>query len=67
MLINLLLKELRNTSFFSKVRKGNALSAILGLITTLAFVVIEVVVFSLLNVKLAKYKKTYLGRLFLWI
>lgn len=55
MLINLLLKELRNTSFFSKVRKGNALSAILGLITTLAFVVIEVVVFSLLNVKLAKY------------
>lgn len=56
MLVSLLLKELKNNSFFSRIRKGNILSAILELCITLIYITIEIVVFSLLLNKVNKFE-----------
>ena len=56
MLLNLVLKELKNTSIISRIKKGNIFGTILSIILSLGFVVLEVVVYSMLSNKLKKYE-----------
>ena len=55
MIINLILKEFKNSSFFSKIKKRNFISAIISLVITLSFVVLEISVYAMLNNKISKY------------
>ena len=56
MIINLILKEFKNSSFFSKIKKRNFISAIISLVITLSFVVLEISVYAMLNNKISKYE-----------
>ncbi len=55
MFLNLLIKEFKNGALFTKLKKGNFLSIFLTLIVSLAFIILEVYLFRMLNKKLMAF------------
>lgn len=56
MFLNLVLKEFRNGALVTKLKKKNFLSVILNVLVSIAFVILEVYLFKMLNAKLSAFE-----------